>query len=173
MAPTSFSRGFTLLEIVVAMAILSFLVTILGKFSHRAVERVINDQESVEYRLQCGRLIRSLEDDLRFMPPAEVVASSANVYSWMKHFDDDGIETPVGCTYALDAQGDVHRVLLHGNQEFSPAMLSRETVVARGVGELSIVQTSAPDAHMDIRIKNRPGTFTQSLTWFPAPAVNF
>jgi prepilin-type N-terminal cleavage/methylation domain-containing protein len=167
MAAKSFRSGFTLLEIVVATAILSVLVTILGKFSHRAVERVISDQESLEYRIQCGRVIRLLEDDLRFMFPAEVVNPSDNVYSWTKYFDDDGIEGPVRCIYSLDARGAIHRILLHGDQEFFQDMLSRETVVASGVGELSIVQISVPDARINIRIKNRPGTLTQSVSWFP------
>jgi prepilin-type N-terminal cleavage/methylation domain-containing protein len=167
MATKSFRSGFTLLEIIVAMAILSVLVTILGKFSHHTAERIISDQESIEHRLQCGRLIRLLENDLRFAPLREVVHLSAGIYSWMMHFDDGGIEGPVCCVYALDAQGNVHRILLRRDQAFSPAMLSWETVVANGVGELSIAQTSASDMRTSIHIKNRPGTLTQSLTWFP------
>lgn len=157
-----------MLEIIVAMAILSVWVTILGKFFHRAVERVANDQESSEYQLQCGRLVRLLEDDLRFMPPMEVENPSAHVYSWIKYFDDAGIEGPVRCTYAWDTQGNVHRVLLHHDQEFSLSTLSPGSVVASGIGEFSIVQTPALDMCINVRIKNRPGTLTQSLTWFPA-----
>ncbi|MDR0727756.1 MAG: type II secretion system GspH family protein [Puniceicoccales bacterium] len=168
MRSVSFRRGFTLLEILVAMAILSVLVTILGKFFHRAVTKVVSDQESIEYQLQCGRLVRLLEDDLRFMPPAEVANSSANVYSWVKCSDDTGIEVPTRCVYALDAEGNVHRVLLWENQTFDLVLLSPENVVASGIGELSIVQTAAPDARIDIRITNHAKTRTQSITWFPA-----
>ncbi|MDR1456637.1 MAG: prepilin-type N-terminal cleavage/methylation domain-containing protein [Puniceicoccales bacterium] len=163
----SFKKGFTLLEIVVAMAIFSTLITIVGKFFHYTMERVVSRQESSECQLQRGRLIRLLERDLRYMLPGEITNLSDNVYSWIKYYNDSGIEGPVRCIYVLDISGNVHRILLHENQAFSHAMLSPTTVIASGIGALSIGQTLDGGTCINIRTENQPEIFIRTVTWFP------
>ncbi|MDR2341187.1 MAG: type II secretion system GspH family protein [Puniceicoccales bacterium] len=168
MPQASFRKGFTLLEIIVAMAILSGLITILGKFSRQAIKKVVGNQENLESQLQSSRIVRLLEDDLRFMPPSEVDTVSSGVYSWVKYFDDEGTETPTRCVYALDGQGNIHRILLPSHQSFDISMLTKKTIITNGIGKFLIAYTYVPDANIRVCIENRQGTRTRTLTWFPA-----
>jgi prepilin-type N-terminal cleavage/methylation domain-containing protein len=164
--PSRFPRGgFTLLEVLVAMAIFSGLALVLGKFCHHLIDKIFTGQSHSEYQFQCNRLLRVLREDLRFASLESVECPTSGVYTWVQKLGAADGETSVRRVYANDGQGNIYRVLLPVAATVEHFSFDRQFVVATGIGNLVILPVVESNPSVKILISDLSRKNNWSLQW--------
>ncbi|MDR2668110.1 MAG: prepilin-type N-terminal cleavage/methylation domain-containing protein [Puniceicoccales bacterium] len=144
----SHSKGFTLLELLLAMAIGTALTMVAAMYLRGIEDRSTATADRTEFALKRARLVQQLEDDLLNLSP-ETFTILATGATWQtsspKKF----------CTYAFEADKKrLHRFFTDGDGAASAVEMTARTVLLDGVEEFSIgtLDTgSAPSYVISIR----------------------
>jgi prepilin-type N-terminal cleavage/methylation domain-containing protein len=167
------SDGFTLLEVLVALAILGCLLLSVEKIFHYSGKCIGDGYGQSEYHFQSARLLRFLRDDLRFAELETIHPLGGRGYAWQVNFDDEGKERVTYRSYVLDDEGCIRRICGDRRPQKDKSFYEKAEIIATEIGAWTLEKYISGDGRNWLRVvlRDRDGRNVFRCNLLPMPSA--